>query len=133
MNMKEQIHALSEEMIANLGRLVAIDSQLGTPEEGKPFGAGPAKALEEGLKIAEELGFKTVNLDHYCGYAEMGEGEEIVGIAGHLDIVPVGGDWTYDPFKLTREGDHVYGRGTTDDKGPVLEAVSYTHLTLPTN
>ena len=60
MNMKEQIHALSEEMIANLGRLVAIDSQLGTPEEGKPFGAGPAKALEEGLKIAEELGFKTV-------------------------------------------------------------------------
>ena len=53
----------------------------------------------------------------------MGEGEEIVGIAGHLDIVPVGGDWTYDPFKLTREGDHVYGRGTTDDKGPVLEAL----------
>ena len=40
MNMKEQIHTLSEEMIANLGRLVAIDSQLGTPEEGKPFGAG---------------------------------------------------------------------------------------------
>ena len=123
MNMKEQVHTLSEEMIANLGRLVAIDSQLGTPEEGKPFGAGPAKALEEGLKIAEELGFKTVNLDHYCGYAEMGEGEEIVGIAGHLDIVPVGGEWTYDPFKLTREGDHVYGRGTTDDKGPVLEAL----------
>ena len=47
---------------------------------------------------------------------KMGEGEEIVGIAGHLDIVPVGGDWTYDPFKLTRDGDHVYGRGTTDDK-----------------
>ncbi|MFR7900983.1 MAG: M20/M25/M40 family metallo-hydrolase [Ruminococcus sp.] len=53
----------------------------------------------------------------------MGEGEEIVGIAGHLDIVPVGGDWTYDPFKLTRDGDHVYGRGTTDDKGPVIEAL----------
>lgn len=81
MNMKEQIHTLSEEMIANLGRLVAIDSQLGTPEEGKPL-VQSAKALEEGLKIAEELGFKTVNLDHYCGYAEMGEGEEIVGIAG---------------------------------------------------
>ena len=41
-----------------------------------------------------------MNLDNYCGYAEMGEGEEIVGIAGHLDIVPAGGDWTYDPFKL---------------------------------
>ena len=123
MDIKEQIHGLTEEMLTNLGRLVAIDSQLGIPAEGKPFGEGPAKALEEGLKIAQELGFKTVNLDNYCGYAEMGEGDEIVGIAGHLDIVPVGGDWSYDPFKLTREGDYVYGRGTTDDKGPVLEAL----------
>ena len=32
-------------------------------------------------EIARELGFKTVNLDNYCGYAEMGEGEEIVGIS----------------------------------------------------
>ena len=108
MDIKEQIHGLTEEMLTNLGRLVAIDSQLGTPAEGKPFGEGPAKALEEGLKIAQELGFKTVNLDNYCGYAEMGEGDEIVGIAGHLDIVPVGGDWSYDPFKLTREGDYDY-------------------------
>ena len=57
MDIKKEIHALSEEMLTNLGRLVAIDSQLGTPSEGKPFGEGPAKALEEGLKIAEELGF----------------------------------------------------------------------------
>ena len=81
MDIKEQIHGLTEEMLTNLGRLVAIDSQLGTPAEDKPFGEGPAKALEEGLKIAQELGFKTVNLDNYCGYAEMGEGDEIVGIA----------------------------------------------------
>ena len=123
MNEKEKIHALSEEMITNLGRLVAIDSQLGTPEEGMPFGKGPARALEEGLKIAEELGFHTVNLNNYCGYAEIGEGEEIIGIAGHLDIVPAGGDWTREPFQLTREGDYLYGRGTTDDKGPLLEAL----------
>ena len=123
MGVKEEIHALSEEMVENLGRLVAIDSQLGTPAEGMPFGEGPAKALEEGLKIAEELGFETVNLDNYCGYAQMGEGEDIIGIAGHLDVVPAGGDWKHEPFRLTREGDYVYGRGTTDDKGPVIEAL----------
>ena len=38
MSIKEEIHALSDEMITNLGRLVAIDSQLGTPAEGMPFG-----------------------------------------------------------------------------------------------
>ena len=81
MIIKEEIHALSEEMVENLGRLVAIDSQLGTPAEGMPFGEGPAKALKEGLQIAKELGFETVNLDNYCGYAQMGEGEDIIGIA----------------------------------------------------
>lgn len=30
MSIKEEIHALSDEMITNLGRLVAIDSQLGS-------------------------------------------------------------------------------------------------------
>ena len=123
MIIKEEIHALSEEMVENLGRLVAIDSQLGTPAEGMPFGEGPAKALKEGLQIAKELGFETVNLDNYCGYAQMGEGEDIIGIAGHLDVVPAGGDWKHEPFSLTREGDYVYGRGTTDDKGPVIEAL----------
>ena len=59
MDIKEQIHGLTDEMLENLGRLVAIDSQLGTPAEGMPFGEGPAKALEEGLKIAGDLGFKT--------------------------------------------------------------------------
>ena len=62
MSIKEEIHGLTDEILTNLERLVAIDSQLGTPAEGMPFGEGPAKALEEGLKIAQELGFKTVNL-----------------------------------------------------------------------
>ena len=47
MDIKEQIHVLSEEMIENLGKLVAVDSQLGTPKEGKPFGEGPAEVLRD--------------------------------------------------------------------------------------
>ena len=31
---KEEIHALSEEMLTNLGKLVAIDSQLAPAKEG---------------------------------------------------------------------------------------------------
>lgn len=39
-------------------------------------------------------------------------------LSGHTDVVPVEGqDWTRDPFRLTREGDRLYGRGTTDMKG----------------
>ncbi len=41
-------------------------------------------------------------------------------LSGHTDVVPVDGQiWTHDPFALTRVGDRLYGRGTTDMKGYV--------------
>lgn len=43
MSIKEEIHGLSDEIIKNMGRLVAIDSQLGTPAEGMPFGRRTCK------------------------------------------------------------------------------------------
>ena len=86
MNIKEEIHALSDEMLEKLERLVVIPSIEGEPIEGKPFGEAPAKALEEGLRIADELGFKTVNLDNYCGYAEMLYRKETDGHMSHLRL-----------------------------------------------
>ncbi len=123
MELKEMISSWENEIFDALARLVKYNSVLSEAKPGMPFGEGPAAVLQEGLKIAEEMGFKTKNLDNYCGYAEIGEGEEIIGIAGHLDIVPVGDGWTKDPFSLTREGDRIYGRGTTDDKGPVIASL----------
>lgn len=39
-------------------------------------------------------------------------------ISGHMDVVPAGEpEWSSDPFVLRREGDRLYGRGTTDMKG----------------
>jgi len=39
-------------------------------------------------------------------------------LSGHTDVVPVDGQaWTRAPFALGREGDLLYGRGTTDMKG----------------
>lgn len=123
MDIKQQIMDCTDALLEAIGKLVKYNSVEAAPLPGMPFGEQPALCLEEALKIAEGLGFRVKNLDNYCGYAEMGEGDEIIGIAGHLDIVPAGEGWTRDPFKLTREGDIVYGRGTTDDKGPIMEAL----------
>ncbi|MGE0847802.1 MAG: acetylornithine deacetylase [Flavobacteriaceae bacterium] len=39
-------------------------------------------------------------------------------LSGHTDVVPVEGQpWTREPFALTRAGERVFGRGTTDMKG----------------
>lgn len=38
----------------------------------------------------------------------------------HFDVVPVNTEeWRFDPFKLTKAGDRVFGRGSADDKGNV--------------
>lgn len=125
MTVKEMIHQYQDEMIEKLGKLVAINSVEGEPTEDAPFGEAPKQVLLTALEMMKEDGFKVVNLDNYIGYAEMGEGDEVIGVIGHLDVVPadVQDGWTTDPFDLVVEDGTVYGRGVSDDKGPVVASM----------
>ena len=111
------------DIITNLQKLIQIKTVLDTPVEGGPFGQGNKDCLEETLKICEGLGFKVKNLDGYCGYAEIGEGEELVGIIGHLDVVPEGEGWKYPAYSGVIVDGELWGRGTWDDKGPVVISI----------
>lgn len=89
-----------------------------------PFGKACSDALKYFLNLANSLGFKTKNVDGYCGWAEIGNGEELIGIIGHLDVVPAKEeDWTYSPFVPTISNNCIYGRGAIDDKGPVIASL----------
>lgn len=93
-------------------------------EPNMPFGKNCAEALNYILNLANNLGFRTKNIDGYCGYIEFGEGEEILGIIGHLDVVPAGDGWTKcNPFEPIISENRLYGRGAIDDKGPVIAAL----------
>ena len=87
-----------------------------------PFGKDIKKALDFMLKTGEDDGFITKNVDNYAGHIEMGEGEEILGILGHLDVVPAGGKWHNPPFSAYEADGKIYSRGTMDDKGPTVAA-----------
>ena len=120
-----------------------IKRQTGTTPEGEPvyetleapFGEGVQKVFEYALKKGEELGFDPVNVDNYGGHVELpgytfdeagemnGTAEEIMGIVGHLDVVPEGDGWSADPYTLRVEDGRIYGRGTSDDKGPVVASL----------
>ena len=50
----------TETIKRDIGRLVAVNSVEGEPEEGAPFGRGPREALTLGLQIAQGLGLKAV-------------------------------------------------------------------------
>ncbi len=48
--------------------------------------------------------------------------KKTVLIYGHLDVQPaaMSDGWDTEPFVLTEKNGNLYGRGSTDDKGPVL-------------
>ncbi len=114
----------NEKMIDSLRELVEINSVTRTEiTAAEPFGKGPTAALDKALQICGELGFRTKNNANRTGWAEIGEGEEMVGILAHLDVVPEGDGWTVPPFALTRKDGKLFGRGTVDDKGPAVACI----------
>ena len=119
---KEDVLPYKDQMIADLATLVSYPSVYS--DDAEPFGKANIDCLNAALKIAEGYGFKTVNMDNYCGYVEMGEGDEIIGILAHLDVVPVSSGWSSDPFVMRQEGDRLYGRGTSDDKGAGIASLT---------
>ena len=108
-----------------LRRLCAIESVAGVDvSEEAPFGAGSAAALDYVLSLCDSFGFRTrLCENHRSGWAEIGQGEELVGILVHLDVVPAGTGWDYPAYDLTAAGDRLYGRGVTDDKGPAMACI----------
>ena len=89
----------NEQLLKAVQELVSIDSvALVDVSERVPYGAGPAKALDYVMELCRELNIRTVNDDYKIAWAEIGEGEEIVGVLGHLDIVPAGDGWEHSPW-----------------------------------
>lgn len=118
------INENKEKIIEDLQELIQIPSAYSKSDNPKyPFGENVNNALEYTLELGNNLGFRTKNIDGYCGYIEFGEGEELVGIIGHLDVVPEGDNWTYPPFSGTISDGYIFGRGAIDDKGPVIASL----------
>ncbi len=119
----EKILSMKEEIIKGVQECVKIKSVEEPAKDNMPFGEGVNKALEYCLDLSTSMGFKSVNVDNMLGYAEYGTGEEMVAVLGHLDVVPEGEGWTYPPYGGEVHNGKIYGRGTTDDKGPTIGAL----------
>ena len=122
MDFKDTLSSWKEDMINDIMSLLEVESVEGEPEELMPAGKAVNEALERALEIGRRMGFGVRNLDGHAGYIEYGEGSEYVAVLGHLDIVPIGSDWTNNPHGEVI-GDRIYGRGAIDDKGPMMAAL----------
>lgn len=110
-------------MLNDLKELLQIQSVLGEPLPGAPFGKGCRDALDLFLAKAKSYGLAAGQSHGYCGWAEYGDGDGITGILCHLDVVPAGDGWSYPPYDLTVDNGMMYGRGVADDKGAAIVAL----------
>lgn len=123
-NWKELVENYKEDFLDDLTTLLKIDSVRDddAATEAFPVGPGPVEALDAFLEIGKRDGFETKNFDNWAGHIEYGAGEEILGILGHVDVVPVGTGWETDPFDPVIKDGRIYARGASDDKGPTMAA-----------
>ncbi|NXN72185.1 CNDP2 dipeptidase, partial [Himantopus himantopus] len=139
--------------VQRLAQWVAIQSVSAWPEKRAEI----RRMMEVAAKDIERLGGTTQLMD--IGKQTLPDGTEIplppivlgtlgsdphkktVCVYGHLDVQPAALEdgWDSEPFTLVEREGKLYGRGSTDDKGPVLawlnalEAYQQTNQEFPVN
>ncbi len=124
-NWKKEIEERREDLIKDTQDFLKIKSVLDESEsfEGAPFGKGIKEALDFVLDKSKKFNMEVKNLDGFGGHTEIGEGDELVGILCHVDVVPEGNDWSYPPYEATIHDGKIYARGAIDDKGPSMAVI----------
>ena len=111
-----------DELVSALQRVISFNTEKGNAAKNAPFGENIKACLDFTLDLASSMGLETYNCDGYAGHAELkGTGSEVLGILGHLDVVPAKAEeWLYPPYAAEIHDGKLYGRGTMDDKGPMI-------------
>ncbi len=112
-----------DEMTEDIIRLVRIPS-VSCPQEddNAPFGDACRDCLEEMLALGQKHGFHTENYENRVGSigGQDKDWDNMIGFWNHLDVVPVGNQWTYEPFEPVLKEYFLIGRGAQDNKGPAV-------------
>ena len=123
--MKEALRILEErfdELTAAVQKVVSFNTEKGKAAKNAPFGKPVKDCLDYTLGLANSFGLETYDCDGYAGHADfVGTGKSVVGILGHLDVVPAKAEeWRHPPFGGEIHDGKLFGRGTMDDKGPMI-------------
>ncbi|QQZ10566.1 dipeptidase PepV [Heyndrickxia vini] len=123
-NWTEEVLKRKDQIIDDLKGLLKINSVLDEENatEDAPLGKGIKEALQYLLDLGEKDGFTAKNVGNLAGHLEMGQGNELIGILCHVDVVPEGDGWSVDPYGGEIADGKIYARGASDDKGPTMAA-----------
>ncbi|MDR0818668.1 MAG: Sapep family Mn(2+)-dependent dipeptidase [Oscillospiraceae bacterium] len=120
----EWLNVHRAEFVRDVISLVNIKSVRGAAEPGKPFGTGPANAIDKGAELGDAYGYETENDGYYTlSFLRKGKTNRELGIIGHVDVVPEGSGWTFEPYNAIERDGWIIGRGSGDNKGPSVAAL----------
>ena len=124
MDYKKLMKQYYVDMLDVLKRFILIPSVYDekTKTKDMPFGKDVNDALTFMARLGERYGYDVDTCDGYATEITIGEGEKLISIFAHADVVPAPGEWKYGPFNPVVENNNLYGRGTSDDKGPLIAA-----------
>ncbi|GIO86137.1 peptidase M20 [Paenibacillus faecis] len=119
----EWIFAHQAEMLEAMKRLVRIRS-VGEgffPEQAHPFGEGCAQAVDLTRELITLAGLQAKEHDYYgISAVYPGDSERTISFFSHLDVVPEGSGWSFDPYDPFVKDGYLFGRGAADNKGAVI-------------
>lgn len=112
-------------ILEDIKTLIAVPS-VGTafnPDSPEPFGPACAAVLREAAQLAGREGLPVTAFDGYGIKAQLGTGEEGIGLFAHLDVVPPGQGWSFPPFSPFEKDGYLFGRGAMDNKSAAVLAL----------
>ncbi|KAL1996682.1 hypothetical protein VTN49DRAFT_7547 [Thermomyces lanuginosus] len=132
------------DIIGKLSGIIRIPSE--SYDDLGPIGQDPRwdvfYRIEDYLKANYPTVFETVKLDHanthgliltWEGSVPASDAKPILMLA-HQDVVPVleenVGDWTHPPYEGFYDGEIIWGRGATDDKGYLISIIESLDLLI---
>lgn len=84
-----ELKDLEGDMIETLQRWIRVPSvRAERSAENAPFGADVRRALDTAMADLKRLGMEPRDVDGYCCDTEIGEGDEVIAVLSHLDVVP---------------------------------------------
>ncbi|MCK9909747.1 Sapep family Mn(2+)-dependent dipeptidase, partial [Microbacteriaceae bacterium K1510] len=124
-NWLDEVEKRKADLIEATQAFLQINSvmDMDSARAGAPFGEGVQEALSYALQVCADAGMEVKDVGGYAGHAQFGQGDKLIGVLSHVDVVPVGEGWTTPPFAAEIVDGKIVARGAIDDKGPTMAAI----------
>jgi len=122
-----EIDALREDLLRDTARLLQFRTVSGgTPEQEEEYLREIPACMAWLKELSATMGFEFREIEGVAAeivWPHPDEKAPRFAIASHIDVVTPVGEWTHPPFSGEIALGHMWGRGTQDDKGPLMQSL----------